>query len=206
MKNRKFAYVRVSSRDQNVARQLDAMRALGIDERDIFIDKQTGKDFDRVEYQLLKRMLRSNDILYIHSLDRLGRNKELIAQEWYDITKNIGADIVVLDMPLLDTTKTHDAVGQLIVDLTFSILSWIAEDERNRIAKQRNQGIESARKRGVKFGRKAAVITPEFLDIYNRWQNKEFTATKAIELSGYSRTTFYKLVNKIEEKSESMED
>jgi DNA invertase Pin-like site-specific DNA recombinase len=127
-----FENIRVSSKDQNELRQLEAMKEKGIDERDIFMDKQSGKDFKRVQYQLLKRILRKGDVLYIHSLDRFGRNKEEILQEWNDITKNIQADIVVLDMPLLDTTQFKDSLGTFIADLVLQILSWMAEDERNR--------------------------------------------------------------------------
>ncbi|WP_241327102.1 recombinase family protein, partial [Escherichia coli] len=111
MENRKFGYIRVSSKDQNEGRQLEAMRKIGITERDIYLDKQSGKNFERANYQLLKRIIRKGDILYIHSLDRFGRNKEEILQEWNDLTKNIEADIVVLDMPLLDTTALLQIVG-----------------------------------------------------------------------------------------------
>ena len=117
---RKFGYIRVSSKDQNEGRQIEAMKEKGIDERDIFVDKQSGKDFNRDQYQLLKRILRKGDVLYIHSLDRFGRNKEKILEEWNDITKNIQADIVVLDMPLLDTTQYKDSLGTLIADLGFT--------------------------------------------------------------------------------------
>jgi DNA invertase Pin-like site-specific DNA recombinase len=114
---RKFGYIRVSSKDQNEGRQLDAIKKLGVDVRDIFMDKQSGKDFNRAQYKILKRVLRKGDILYIHSLDRFGRNKEEILQEWNDITKNIQADIVVMDMPLLDTTQYKDSLGTFIADL-----------------------------------------------------------------------------------------
>ncbi len=132
---RKFGYIRMSSKDQNEDRQLDSMKKMGIDPRDIFIDKQSGKDFDRDQYQLLKRMIRKGDVLYIHSLDRFGRNKEEILQEWNDITKDIQADIIVLDMPLLDTTQFKDSLGTFIADLVLQILSWMAEEERERIRK-----------------------------------------------------------------------
>lgn len=131
MEIRKFGYIRVSSKDQNELRQLEAMKEKGIDERDIFMDKQSGKDFKRVQYQLLKRTLRKGDILFIHSLDRFGRNKEEILHEWNDITKNIQSDIVVLDMPLLDTTQFKDNLGNFIADLVQQILSWMVEVERN---------------------------------------------------------------------------
>ena len=140
MENRKFGYIRVSSRDQNEARQLQSMKEVGISDRDIFIDKQSGKDFNRNQYQSLKHNLREGDVLYIHSLDRFGRNKEEILNEWTDITKNIKADIVVLDMPLLDTTKYQDSLGTFISDLVLQILSWLAEEERERIKNVKEKG------------------------------------------------------------------
>lgn len=199
MDNRKYGYIRVSSKEQNEQRQLDAMKAVGINERDIFIDKQSGKDFEREQYQLLKRCLRNGDILYIHSLDRFGRNKEEILNEWQDITKNIDADIVVLDMPLLDTTKYRDSLGTFISDLVLQILSWIAEDERQRIRKRQREGIDSAIGNGTKFGRPRADITEEFLKAYNEWKAGNITATVAMAQAGMKRTTFYKLVKEYEE-------
>jgi DNA invertase Pin-like site-specific DNA recombinase len=199
MDNRKYAYIRVSSKEQNEQRQADAMKAAGINERDIFIDKQSGKDFDREQYQLLKRCLRKGDILYIHSLDRFGRNKEEILNEWQDITKNINADIVVLDMPLLDTTKYRDSLGTFISDLVLQILSWIAEDERDRIRKRRREGIDSALNNGTTFGRPKADITEAFVTAYKQWKAGDITATAAMEQVGMKRTTFYKLVKEYEQ-------
>ncbi|MBV7508635.1 recombinase family protein [Bacillus sp. sid0103] len=195
---RKFGYIRVSSKDQNELRQLEAMKEKGIDERDIFMDKQSGKDFKRVQYQLLKRILRKGDVLYIHSLDRFGRNKEEILQEWNDITKNIQADIVVLDMPLLDTTQFKDSLGTFIADLVLQILSWMAEDERNRIRKRQREGINVAKKNGVAFGRPKSIITEEFKRAYHRWKTGEITAVKAMQEIGVKKTTFYKLVKEYE--------
>ena len=201
MEARKFGYIRVSSKDQNEIRQLEAMKEKGIDERDIFMDKQSGKDFKRVQYQLLKRILRKGDVLFIHSLDRFGRNKEEILQEWNDITKNIQADIVVLDMPLLDTTQFKDSLGTFIADLVLQILSWMAEDERNRIRKRQREGIDVALKNGVAFGRPKSVITEEFKQAYHRWKSGEMTAVKAMQEIGVKKTTFYKLVNEYERES-----
>jgi DNA invertase Pin-like site-specific DNA recombinase len=125
------------------------MKKLGLSERDIFMDKQSGKDFERAQYQLLKRIIRKNDVLYIHSLDRFGRNKEEILNEWNDITKNIQADIVVMDMPLLDTTQYKDSLGTFIADLVLQILSWMAEEERDRIRKRQREGIDVALQNGT---------------------------------------------------------
>ena len=195
---RKFGYIRVSSKDQNEGRQIEAMKERGIDERDIFIDKQSGKDFNRDQYQLLKRIMRKGDVLYIHSLDRFGRNKEKILEEWNDIIKNIQADIIVTDMPLLDTTQYKDSLGTLIADLVLQILSWMAEEERKRIRTRQREGIDLALQNGVAFGRPKATVTEEFKQVYHRWKNGEMTAVKAIEELGIKKTTFYKLVKEHE--------
>ncbi|WP_408008304.1 recombinase family protein [Pseudalkalibacillus sp. A8] len=198
MEIRKFGYIRVSSKDQNERRQLEAMKKMGVDERDTFIDKQSGKNFERSQYQLLKRILRKGDVLYIHSLDRFGRNKEEILQEWNDITKNVEADIVVLDMPLLDTTQFKDSLGTFIADLVLQILSWMAQEERDRIRKRQREGIDAALKNGISFGRPKAKITEEFKQVYNRWKSGEITAVKAMHYVGMKKTTFYKLVKEYE--------
>jgi DNA invertase Pin-like site-specific DNA recombinase len=195
---RKFGYIRVSSKDQNEGRQLDAIKKLGVDERDIFMDKQSGKDFNRAQYQILKRVLRKGDILYIHSLDRFGRNKEEILQEWNDITKNIQADIVVMDMPLLDTTQYKDSLGTFIADLVLQILSWMAQEERDRIRKRQREGIDVALQNGVAFGRPKVQMTDEFKEVYERWKSGEMKAVKAMEELGIKKTTFYKLVKEYE--------
>ncbi|MCM3005586.1 recombinase family protein [Priestia koreensis] len=198
MDARKFGYIRVSSKDQNEGRQLESIRETGVDERDIFLDKQSGKDFQRVQYQLLKRVLRKGDILYIHSLDRFGRNKEEILQEWNDITKNIEADIVVLDMPLLDTTQYKDSLGTFIADLVLQILSWMAQEERDRIRKRQREGIDIALQNGVKFGRPKAEFPEEFEGVYEQWKSKEITAVQAMDILNMKKTTFYKLVKEYE--------
>ncbi|MEK5364077.1 recombinase family protein [Peribacillus sp. FSL K6-5616] len=198
MEVRKFGYIRVSSKDQNEGRQLQAMKEKGLDERDIFLDKQSGKNFDRAQYQLLKRMIRKGDVLYIHSLDRFGRNKEEILQEWNDITKNIQADIVVMDMPLLDTTQFKDSLGTFIADLVLQILSWMAEEERDRIRKRQREGIDVALQKGVPFGRPKAQVTEEFKEVYDFWKAGEMTAVKAMAELGVKKTTFYKLVKEYE--------
>lgn len=195
---KKFGYVRVSSKDQNEARQIASMKENGIAERDIFIDKKSGKDFDRPQYQILKNMLREGDILYIHSLDRLGRNKQGILDEWNDITKNIKADIVVLDMPLLDTTQYKDSLGTFISDLVLQILSWMAEEERDRIKKRQAEGIAAAQKNGKHLGRPKTAITDDFIKAYDQWKNGEITGVQAMEQAGLSKSTFYRLVKQYE--------
>ena len=153
MKNKIFGYVRVSSKEQNEDRQLIAFKEFGIDERDIYIDKQSGKDFNREQYNVLKHILRENDVLVIKSIDRLGRNYNMIIDEWKDITKNIKADIVVLDMPLLDTRNNKDLLGTFISDLILQILSYVAEQERTFIRQRQKEGIAAAKNNNVKFGR-----------------------------------------------------
>lgn len=198
MEHRKFGYIRVSSKDQNEGRQLDAMKKMGINGRDIYLDKQSGKNFERANYQLLKRVIRNGDILYIHSLDRFGRNKEEILQEWNDLTKNIEADIVVLDMPLLDTTQYKDSMGTFIADLVLQILSWMAEEERERIRKRQREGIDLALQNGIRFGRSPVLVSEEFKVVYRKWKAGELTAVEAMKELKIKKTTFYKLVRNFE--------
>lgn len=174
---------------------MEAMKKIDINNRDIFLDKQSGKNFHREQYQLMKRMIRKGDILYIHSLDRFGRSKDDILNEWQELTKEIGADIVVLDMPLLDTTKYKNSIGNFISDLIIQVLSWLAEDERDRIRTRQREGIDSALSNDVKFGRPSIEITDEFIKAYDKWQSGEITAVKAMEEAGMKKTSFYKMVN-----------
>ena len=194
MKNKIFGYARVSSKEQNEERQIVAFKDYGIDERDIYIDKQSGKDFDREQYNILKHILRENDILVIKSIDRLGRNYNMIIDEWKDITKNIKADIVVIDMPLLDTTK--DLLGTFISDLILQILSYVAEQERTFIKQRQKEGISTAMNKGIKFGR-PTIEKPQNYDIVvSKWKNKEIRTKEAIEQLGLKPSTFYNMVNK----------
>jgi DNA invertase Pin-like site-specific DNA recombinase len=199
MDNRKFGYIRVSSKDQNEGRQLEVMKEIQINERDIFIDRKSGWDFNREQYQLLKRMLRKGDVVYVKELDRLGRNKVEILNEWEDITKNIQAHIVVLDMPLLDTTKYKDSLGNLITDLVLQILSWLAEEERTKIKTRQREGIQLAKKKKEKhLGRPKQAISEEFINAYKEWKSGALTATAAMKKYGFKRTTFYKLAQDYE--------
>ncbi|QWG30990.1 recombinase family protein (plasmid) [Bacillus mycoides] len=200
MNTRKFGYIRVSSKDQNEDRQLEAMKQFITDERDIFIDKQSGRDFNREQYQLLKRMLRKGDILYIHSLDRFGRNKEAILQEWKDITKTIQAHIIVLDMPLLNTTQYKDSLGNLITDLVLQILSWLAEEERTKIKTRQREGIELAKKQGKHLGRPRTKISEEFISAYTSWKENEISALEAMRRCNMTSPTFYRVVKRYEDK------
>ena len=196
MKNKIFGYARVSSKEQNVERQLVAFKEYGIEERDIYIDKQSGKDFDREQYNTLKHILRENDLLVIKSIDRLGRNYEMIVNEWKDITKNIKADIVIVDMPLLDTRKNKDLLGTFISDLVLQILGYVAEQERTFIKQRQKEGILVAKNNGVKFGRPKIEKPLNFDDVVLKWKNKEIKTKDAMELLGLKPNTFYNMVNK----------
>ncbi|WP_102398915.1 recombinase family protein [Haloimpatiens massiliensis] len=199
MSQRSYAYIRVSSKEQNIDRQLEAIKDLNIDERDIYIDRQSGKDFDRPEYQALKRSIRSGDTLFIKSLDRFGRNKAMILSEWQWLMDN-KINVVVLDMPLLDTRKYSDlgGVGELVTNLVLQILSWLAEEERKNIKKRQREGIDVALSKGVKFGRPKQNITAKFEKAYKLWKEGSITAAQAMEMCEMKRNTFYRRVNEFE--------
>lgn len=194
-KQKVYSYIRVSSKDQNESRQIEAMKELGIPAERIFIDKQSGKDFNRAEYQTLKRMLKDspNSLLVIHSIDRLGRNYKEILKEWQELTTECKADIKVLDMPLLDTTQYKDLLGTFISDLILQVLSFVAEQERGNIRKRQEEGIATAKAQGKHLGRPKAEITEKFITEWKKWKNGKITATQAIANANMTRTTFYKL-------------
>ena len=196
MKSKVFGYGRVSSKEQNIERQLLAFKEYKIDERDIYIDKQSGKDFDRSNYNVLKNMLRENDLLVIKSIDRLGRNYNMIIEEWKDITKNIKADIVVIDMPLLDTRNNKDLLGTFISDLVLQILSYVAEQERSFIKQRQKEGIENAKNKGIKFGRPRIEKPSNFDMVVNKWKNKELKSKEAMEILGLKPNSFYNLLKR----------
>ena len=194
MNNKIFGYARVSSKEQNEERQINAFKEMNINERDIYIDKQSGKDFERKQYNILKNILRENDLLVIKSIDRLGRNYEMIMNEWKDITKNIKADIFVIDMPLLDTRSNKDLLGTFISDLVLQILSYVAEQERTFIKARQKEGIESAKNKGIKFGRPKIEKPQNFDIVVNMWKNKEIKSKEAMELLNLKPNTFYNMV------------
>lgn len=196
MKSKVFGYCRVSSKDQNEERQLIAFKEYGIDERDIYIDKQSGKDFNREQYNVLKNVLRENDLLVIKSIDRLGRNYSMIIDEWKDITKNIKADIVVIDMPLLDTRNNKDLLGTFISDLVLQILSYVAEQERSFIKQRQKEGIDNAKNKGIKFGRPRIEKPHNFDDVVFKWKNKELKSKEAMEILGLKPNSFYNLLKR----------
>lgn len=194
MNNKVFGYARVSSKDQNEERQIVSFKEYGINERDIYIDKQSGKDFDRKQFNILKNILRENDLLVIKSIDRLGRNYNMIVDEWKDITKNIKADILVIDMPLLDTRKNKDLLGTFINDLVLQILSYVAEQERTFIKQRQKEGIKVAKDKGVKFGRPKIEKPQNFDIVVNRWKNKEIKSKEAMEILGLKSNAFYNML------------
>lgn len=194
MKKKIFGYARVSSKEQNVERQLVAFKEYGIEERDIYIDKQSGKDFNREQYNTLKHILRENDLLVIKSIDRLGRNYEMIVNEWKDITKNIKADIVIIDMPLLDTRKNKDLLGTFISDLVLQVLGYVAEQERTFIKQRQKEGISIAKNNGVKFGRPKIEKPLNFDEVVVKWKNKEIKTKEAMKLLGLKSNTFYNMI------------
>lgn len=199
---RSFFYARVSSKDQSLDRQIVSAEELGITKEYIFIEKASGKDFKRPEYQLMKRMFRENDILYIKSLDRLGRNKQMILAEWRELIKTKKINIVVLDMPLLDTRKYKDMNGleNLISELILQLLSYMAEDERKRIKERQKEGIAAAINNGVKFGRKKINFSDNFESVFNDWKQKKITAVEAMKLTGMKNNTFYRRVQEYESR------
>ncbi len=187
-----YGYVRVSSSDQNEDRQMIALKQMGLKERCIFIDKQSGKDFLRPNYQKMLKRLRGGDLLYVLSIDRLGRNYKEIVEQWRILTKKIGIDICVLDMPLLDTRNGKDLMGTFIADLVLQILSFMAENERENIRKRQEQGIAAAKAKGVKFGRPQIPMPADFVKIITAWNDGSISAQEAACASNMSRATFYR--------------
>ena len=199
MSSRIYGYARISSKGQNEDRQIQALIENGVEDRFIFVDKQSGKDFNREQYQVLKNALRENDLLIIKSIDRLGRNYNMIIEEWRDITKNIKADIFVIDMPLLDTRNNKDLLGTFISDLVLQILSYVANQERDYINQRQREGIDIALTKGTKtgnpFGRPKIEKPQNFDTVVFRWKNKEIKTKEAMELLNLKPNTFYNMVN-----------
>lgn len=185
-----YGYVRVSAKDQNEDRQIIAMREVGVSEKKIYMDKQSGKDFKRKQYKRLVRKMKKDDLLYIKSIDRLGRNYEEIIKQWRYLTKEKRIDIIVLDMPLLDTRRGKDLMGTFLSDIVLQVLSFVAENERSNIRQRQAEGIAAAKARGVKFGRPPKPLPENFHAVYQRWKNGKITGTKAAEECNMPITTF----------------
>lgn len=190
-KGKVYGYVRVSTREQNEERQMIAMREMGVPEQNIFVDKQSGKDFNRPKYKRLLKQLKENDVIFIKSIDRLGRNYEDILEQWRIITKVKKADIVVIDMPILDTRRDKNLIGTLISDIFLQVLSFVAENERTTIRQRQAEGIAAAKARGVRFGRVPKSLPENFHDVYQKWKRKELTIEQAAIECGMAKSTFY---------------
>lgn len=189
----KYGYVRVSTKEQNIDRQLVEMYAQGLNDKTIFIDKQSGKDFERDEYQKLKKKLKSGDLLIIKSIDRLGRNYDMIIYEWRTLVNDMDVDIQVLDMPLLDTrTEGKNLVGKFISDIVLQILSFVAENERENIKKRQAEGIRIAKEKGKHLGRPKLKLPKNFTIIANQYKKKEITLAEALSSLKMNRSSFYK--------------
>ena len=188
-----FAYCRVSSTDQNEDRQVEAMLELGINERDIFIDKCSGKNFDRPQYQALKLQLREGDLLVIKSIDRLGRNYKQICEEWREIVRDIKANIKVVDMPILDTTKTDGLIAEVISDIVLQLLGYVAEQERAFIKQRQAEGIKLAKEKGKRLGKPPIQYPENWKDVYPIWKSGTITAREAMKRLNLKPTSFYKL-------------
>ena len=197
-----YGYIRVSSCDQNEDRQLIAMRNARVPSKNIFMDKQSGRDFNRPMYRKMVRKLRREDIVYIKSIDRLGRNYQEVMEQWQYLTRVKRVDIVVIEMPLLDTRRGKDLMGTFLSDIVLQVLSFVAENERTNIRSRQREGIEAARLRGVKFGRPRAAVPDCFETVYSKWKKKEITLSAAAAMCGVSRNTFYRFVREYEMKND----
>ena len=191
-----YAYIRVSTKQQKIDRQYEEIKTLDIEDKHIYIDNESGKDFNRTNYQRLIKKIKKDDLLIIKSIDRLDRNYHMILEEWTRITKTIGADIKVLDMPLLDTRiEGKNLVGKFISDIVLQVLSFVAENERNNIRERQMEGIRIAKEKGVKFGRPRAITPPNTDEILTQYINHQLTNIEAAKIIGVSRGTFFRLVN-----------
>ena len=192
MEKKVVGYIRVSSMDQNEDRQMIELKKVGVKRENIYMDKQSGKDFNRPEYERMLKKLKKGDLLYVLSIDRLGRNYEEIQNQWRILTKEIGIDICVIDMPLLDTRNGKDLMGTFIADLVLQILSFVAQSERENIRKRQEQGIAAAKKRGVRFGRPEKTVPDDFDQIVKQWERKTITTDEALLRCNMSKSTFYR--------------
>lgn len=185
-----YGYVRVSTKDQNEDRQLIALQEMSIPEKNIFIDKQSGKDFKRPMYKRMLRKIKKDDLLYVKSIDRLGRNYTEILEQWRILTKEKGIDVVVLDMPLLDTRRGKDLMGTFLSDIVLQVLSFVAENERTNIRQRQAEGISAAKARGVRFGRPPSPLPENFHEIYQQWKNGKITGLAAAKACNMPMSTF----------------
>ena len=193
-----YGYIRVSSKDQKEDRQQIALKEVGVELQNIYVDKQSGKDFNRPQYKKMLRKLRKDDLLYIKSIDRLGRNYEEILQQWRILTKEKGVDIVVLDMPLLDTRRGKDLMGTFLSDIVLQVLSFVAENERTNIKQRQAEGIAAAKAQGIRFGRPPLPLPDNFYEVHKAWRSKKITLKQAAEACNMPVGTFYGKARKFE--------
>jgi len=193
-----YGYIRVSTREQNEDRQRLALAALPVPEENIYMDKQSGKDFERPQYRRLVRRLRRDDLLYVRSIDRLGRNYSEILEQWRMLTKEKGVDIAVLDMPLLDTRRGKDLMGTFLSDIVLQVLSFVAENERDNIRQRQAEGIAAAKARGVRFGRPPLPLPDNFHMLHQAWRGQKITLRQAARACGMPTGTFYSKAIKLE--------
>ena len=193
-----YGYIRVSSKDQKEDRQQIALKEVGVERQNIYVDKQSGKDFNRPQYKKMLRKLKKDDLLYIKSIDRLGRNYEEILQQWRFLTKEKGVDIVVLDMPLLDTRRGKDLMGTFLSDIVLQVLSFVAENERTNIKQRQAEGIAAAKAQGIKFGRPPLPLPDNFYEVHKAWRSKKITLKQAAEACNMPVGTFYGKARKFE--------
>lgn len=199
MKEQKiFGYMRVSTREQSEERQRLALLEMGVPKERIYMDKQSGKDFDRPQYRRLLRNLNKNSVLFVKSIDRLGRNYTDLNEQWRIITKEKEADIVVIDMPILDTRREKNLLGTFISDIVLALLSYVAENERANIRQRQAEGIAAAKARGVKFGRPEIIVPDNFYEIYKKWRRKEVSVKEAAKACNLAKSTFFDKVRELE--------
>ena len=196
-----YAYARVSTRSQNEDRQLIALKEWGVPSKRIMVDKQSGKDFDRKNYQKLLKKLKNGDVLVIKSIDRLGRNYDEILKQWRYITKDVGADIVVIDMELVDTRQHKNLLGTFVADMVLQILGFVAESERENIRQRQAEGIAAAKARGVKFGRPKQYVPEQYIELHRQYRQKKISKQEAKKRIGCGESTFLSLMRELDEKA-----
>lgn len=199
-KQKIYGYIRISTREQNEDRQKNALLEIGVPEKQIYMDKLSGKDFERPEFKKLLKKLDSNSVLYVKSIDRLGRNYSDLNEQWRIITKEKGADIVVIDMPILDTRHEKDLLGTFISDIVLTLLSYVSENERINIRQRQAEGIAAAKARGVKFGRPSVSLPDNFYKVYKQWKEKQLTLKQAAKACNLAESTFFDKARKLEKK------
>ncbi len=199
MESNVYGYIRVSTREQNIERQMISLQEAGVSEKNIYIDKQSGKNFQRPAYKKMMAIVKEGDLIIVKSIDRLGRNYQEIMEQWSLITKEKKADIRILDMPLLDTTKTKDLLGTFISDVILQLLSFVAENERDNIRQRQAEGIAAAKARGVRFGKPVIPMPDNFPELYQQWEAKNLTIDELASLCNMGRSTMYKRIGEYRE-------